>query len=410
MSEDLSTLAVVRSEGHRNYWRLLPRIGLLYLAFGILFGLVQGGLPPLLRAQGLELGRMGWLFLLLLPFGMTFLWAPWVDRWRWPWCEHRVGWILAMQAVAIIAVVSIGLGQQWSAVALLALGLLVAFAAATMDLALDALVTETTPAHSRALAGAMKVGALSIGAMTGGGVFVMLFERLGWQAIFLAVAGLLALTTLPILGWRPAVGQRHAAEPSASLFRALAQPMMRRRLLLLSVVSSVLISLFSLNRVMLIDLGVPLETVGSVVGLLSPLCGLFAAVLAPWTLRRLGLRTSLAVFCVLGLLAVMLLLLGAWQGRQALAMLGAITINLGVSGLYVVICAVILGWANSRQAATDYAALYGISRLIALFVLMTLMQGLTRLGWPVFYGLGLLALPLAVSLLSRTLREQPDGN
>ncbi|KPA88398.1 hypothetical protein, partial [Pseudomonas asplenii] len=125
---------------------------------------------------------------------------------------------------------------------------------------------------------------------------------------------------------------------------------------------------------------------------------------------RLGLRTSLAVFCVLGLLAVMLLLLGAWQGRQALAMLGAITINLGVSGLYVVICAVILGWANSRQAATDYAALYGISRLIALIVLMTLMQGLTRLGWPVFYGLGLLALPLVVSLLSRTLREQPDGN
>ncbi|MGY2237166.1 MFS transporter [Pseudomonas gingeri] len=410
MSEELTPVAVGKLAGHREYWRLLPRIGLLYLAFGILFGLVQGGLPPLLRAQGLDLGRMGWLFLLLLPFGMTFLWAPWVDRWRWPWHEHRTGWILTMQGLAIIAVVVIGVGEHLPPVALLAVGLVVAFAAATMDLALDALVTETTPAHSRALAGAMKVGALSIGAMTGGGVFVMLFERLGWQSIFLAVAGLLVLTTLPILRWRPTASQGHQSEPSASLLRALAQPMMRRRLLLLSLVSSVLISLFSLNRVMLIDLGVPLETVGSVVGLLAPLCGLLAAVLAPWMLRQLGTRTSLATFCVLGMLAVVLLLLGSWQSRHEFALLGAISINLGVSGLYVVICAVILGWANSRQAATDYAALYGISRLIALIVLMTLMQGLTRLGWPVFYGLGLLALPLAVSVLGRTLREPPDGS
>ncbi|KPA99377.1 protein of unknown function (DUF894) [Pseudomonas asplenii] len=198
MSEDLSTLAVVRSEGHRNYWRLLPRIGLLYLAFGILFGLVQGGLPPLLRAQGLELGRMGWLFLLLLPFGMTFLWAPWVDRWRWPWCEHRVGWILAMQAVAIIAVVSIGLGQQWSAVALLALGLL-GFGITLNNVSTNMQLQSTAPAQLRgrvvAFYIAMRFGFEALGGMLAG----LMAAHCGAPATLGIAGGLLAVGLLVIL-------------------------------------------------------------------------------------------------------------------------------------------------------------------------------------------------------------------
>ncbi|MFC0709607.1 MFS transporter [Azorhizophilus paspali] len=391
-------------ERHSDYWRLLPRIGLLYLAFGILFGLIQGGLPPLLRTRGLDIGRLGWLFLLLLPFGMTFLWAPWVDRWRLPWLSHRSGWIVAMQGVAIAGVTLIAFGQQLPPILLLGIGLVVALAAATMDLALDALVTETTPSESRSLAGAIKVGALSIGAMTGGGVFLALFQSLGWRTIFLLIVLLLVIATVPLLSWR---SERH--EPSsnhqASLLAALRQPLMRRRLMLLSLVSCVLIGLFSLNRVMLVDLGLPLERVGWVVGTLSPLCSLGAAIVAPLLLRRFNLAPCLALFCLLGMASALLMFVGTWQASISLALVGAVSVNAGVSGLYVVICSIILGWASNLQAATDYAALYGISRLLSLVVLMTVMQGLSRIGWPLFYAIGLAGLPLVVILLARACKE-----
>ena len=64
--------------------RVMLAMGVLYVGFGVLAALLQGGLPPVLRARGLSVAQIGWTFALYLPIGLSFLWAPLVDRIRLP--------------------------------------------------------------------------------------------------------------------------------------------------------------------------------------------------------------------------------------------------------------------------------------------------------------------------------------
>jgi hypothetical protein len=120
-------------------------------------------------------------------------------------------------------------------------------------------------------------------------------------------------------------------------------------------------------------------------------------------MRRFGQRVSLFFFGAVCLIAAGLVIAGFHlDGRADLAMAGAIAATAASSGFYVVICAVVLGWANTAQPATDYAALYGISRLCALIVLMIAAQVIPHVGWPAFYLLAALLLIAAILPFARS--------
>ena len=124
---------------------LLVALNALYLGFGTMGGLLQGGLPAVLRAQGLGLGAASAAYAFYLPFGLAFLWAPLVDRRRMPWATPRIGWIIAMQCVAAALLLVASFGQALPLVVMVALMLAVAAALATMDIALDALAVGLVP-------------------------------------------------------------------------------------------------------------------------------------------------------------------------------------------------------------------------------------------------------------------------
>ena len=131
-------------------WRVFAGIGALYLGFGVVVALLQGGLPPILRARGMPVEQMVWVFALYLPVGLAFVWAPLVDRLRPPFLSPRIGWIAAAQAVAVAALATVALLEHAALPLLFALGLVVALAVATMDLALDALAVELVDEYGAA--------------------------------------------------------------------------------------------------------------------------------------------------------------------------------------------------------------------------------------------------------------------
>ncbi|KAG1174907.1 hypothetical protein G6F35_016617 [Rhizopus arrhizus] len=81
---------------------------------------------------------MGWVSARYLPFGLTFLWAPWIDRRALPWLGRRTGWIITAQAVGVAAVVGIAFGAALPVPALYALALAATLSVSTMDVALAA--------------------------------------------------------------------------------------------------------------------------------------------------------------------------------------------------------------------------------------------------------------------------------
>ncbi len=396
----------------KGQFATLGGLSALYVGFGMTMGVIQGGFPTVMRAAGMSLGSAGWLFALYLPFGVAFLWSPFIDRWRPPVFTPRIGWIVPLQilAAAVVAVVAF---MEGAPIALLfGLGLVVACAMATMDIALDGLAVELIKPSWRSNAAAAKLAALSMGAMIGTGAFVGLFQSMGWQAIFLAFGAVLLLLTLPILTLIPLERQVQrlddgdAFSGGASLIKVLTDPLQRKRLLLLTFACCVIFPLSGLNRLMLVDLGLPVETIGWVVGTLGPIAMLVTALISMPLMQRFGLAGSLLAFTMLGLAALLAMAAGFRLAFPMSAIAGVILAGSAVSGIYVALTARILGWAAGDQPATDYAVFYGVGRLASTIVIIASAQFIAHLGWLAFYGLGAVALVIVLWLVHGPVSEK----
>lgn len=374
---------------------LLLAVTLTYASLGVVLGFVQGGVAPVLRSQGMPLSAMRWVYALYLPFGVAFLWAPLIDAWRWPWLGPRTGWILPMQALAVMATLAIAwIGPgHWGW--LLALGLVATMAAATMDAALDALTVDRIAASRRTAAAAAKLGGISLGSILGGGVLVASYPTLQWSATLSLVAALMAASSLPVLALVGADRRLAPAPIRPGLGRLLRQPGMGRRFIRLTLLAATLMALFSFNRLMLVDMGVPLEKIGSLLGTTAPLATALACLLAPAIQQRLGLRRAACLLAGLCLANAGLIWLALSLHQPSLLIAGSIMASAWAAALYVVVGGLILQWAHGEQAATDYALLYGVGRFLGTVCLMLLPGLIAHSGWPRFQVAIALAFALA---------------
>lgn len=383
-------------------------MGVLYVGFGVLAALLQGGLPPVLRARGLSVAQIGWTFALYLPIGLSFLWAPLVDRIRLPFLSPRISWIVLAQLAAVAGLIAVAMLEHAPMALLFGLGLLVAVAAATMDLALDALAVELTNAQRKPMAASLKLAALALGSMIGGGVFVAVLGRMGWQFTFLCVAALMLLSLVPVLGLVKQEGHHSAGSQSQEKhwFACLRQAHMRRYLLLLVVCAGVIFPLSALNRVMLVDIQVPMEHIAWLVGSLQPIGLMAIALLATPLIRSLGHRAALALLTLAGVLCTGLLIAGYLQGWQTFAIVGTVGMSTVVGGLMVVYSALILRWSEGPQAATNYAVLFCGTRLSGIVMSVLAGKLVATMSWPVFYGAGMAALILSSLWMLKRLQSE----
>ncbi|CAK9886662.1 MAG: Protein AmpG [Candidatus Erwinia impunctatus] len=402
---------IFRSDGQLA---ILLAVSLLYVGFGMTMGLIQGGLPTVMRDRGMSLGGAGWLYLLYLPFGISFLWSPLVDRWRLPFWSAELGWIIPLQVFSALAAVAAALKQGAHQGVLFAIGLFMAIAMATMDIALDALVVERINAAWRPRAAAGQLGALAIGAILGGGAFVALFDSLGWTMLLLGYACCLLLFVIPLWCLTSVRSPRDSASETpgqrASLRYLLTTPAQRNRLILLTLACCVIFPLSALNRLMLLDLQVPMATIGWVVGSLGPLTMLITAVISPPLMQRYGLPAVIWFFTVVGVLALLAMAAGYMLRQPEVALCGAVIIGAAVSGIYVVLSARILGWSQGKQPATDYATFYGVGRFASTLTTIVFAQLVSLISWPLFYLGGALALLMMAILLRSAVNGEEKNN
>ena len=391
-----------------NTRRVMLAMGLLYVGFGVMAALLQGGLPPILRARGLSMDKIAWTFALYLPIGLSFLWAPLVDRWRLPFLSPRIGWIVLAQLIAVAGLVVVAFLDGASPSLLFAIGLVIAIAAATMDLALDALAVELTNEQRKPMAASLKLAALACGSMLGGGVFVAALHRLDWQMTFVLVAAFMLLSLVPVLGLSPQDRQQSGrrAAPEKRWFACLHQARMRKYLALLVVAAGVMFPLSALNRVMLVDIGVSLDRIAWLVGTLQPLGLLAIALLTTPLIRRLGHRGALTLMAVVGGLCVVLLMTGYHQRWQLVAIIGTVGMSTVVGGLMVIYSALILRWSEGPSAATNYAVLFCGTRLAGIVASVLAGKLVALISWQPFYALGLAALLASIAWLLLNLRNE----
>jgi MFS family permease len=327
----------------------------LYIAFGAVLGFVQTALPAILQHQGMPLAQVGLATLLYLPFGISVIWAPLVDRYQIAWLGRRRSWIIGCQILAAAFLVIAALSPPTAALFLLAP---VAFAAATMDVALDGFLVETARDDAdRAVRGPLKIGGMLVGMVIGATIILTLHEHLGWTS---SVGVLAVLTALAPIGFARDLEaeQANILKRQRPRFLAVLRLPGGSRLIVANAFLAAAIGLGMVGfRLLLVAEGVPLSVIGFVFGIVGNVSGILGAAIGALLGRAC---TARQILLVSGLIMAGCLALPAGTGKLLTDGGPAAAIFISTSYatyamLFGAICSLVMRWCGEGQAATDYA-------------------------------------------------------
>jgi MFS family permease len=340
----------------------------LYCAQGLPSGLVAHSLPVLLRQHGVDLGLIGLLKLLALPWLLKVLWAPWIDRIGSRRLGHHRGWILPLQGTVILCLAGLTLiapQALFGTAFWLLLGtlLVINLSAATQDVATDGLAVRLLPERWRGLGNSLQVGGYKVGMLASGSGLLLVIGGLGWNLSVGLLAGALLLLTLPILLYPEKrllpqhIKQAEPAGPSL-LWRhykgLLAQPGM---LAWLAVVLT-----FKLGdalgspmiKPMLVDQGWDTTDLGQLT-LISSLAGIGGALLGGLLYARLGALRSLLTFGALQALGIAGMALLVGRGGDAVLVYAVSLFEQAADGMSTVaLFAVMMRMCRPEHEGADF--------------------------------------------------------
>ncbi len=339
-------------------YRLLVLVA-LYLAQGLPYGFFTQALPVLMREQGYSLKSISATSLLFLPWALKFLWAPLVDHWG-----TRKSWIIPLQLATTLGAAALAFAEPDGSFTFIFVALLLFnLFAAMQDVATDGLAVVTLNAQSRGLGNGIQVGAYRLGMILGGGWLLWMFAKQGWQVMFLSMAGLLLLASLPVLFMSepqmPAASHRpRAAELLLEWKSRLALPGVPAFIALICFYKFGDSMAASVIGPMLKDEGMSKETIALLKGTLGSVAGLAGAAAGGWYAWRAGRRMAL-LSCGL-LQSASLALYAAYAfGIGGVPMLYAACIAEHLlGGMATVALFTLMMDASSREhASTDYTLL-----------------------------------------------------
>lgn len=441
------------AEGARRSWGEAlaayghPRVvSMLFLGFsaGLPFLLIFSTLSAWLAEAGVERSTIGFFSWLGITFSIKVLWAPIVDRTPLPYLTRKLGrrrgWLLPAQILIALGLLGIAASDPSEDLLRIALlGLVIAFASATQDVALDAYRIE---AVEKELQGAMSASyilgyRLALLAAGAGALYVAAF--VSWQAAYATMAACMAVGILTVAivrepesnagflaEWRArleamrAEGIGHAERAGRFVQDYVVAPFMDfiRRHGWLALAILAFIGVYRLSDITMgvmanpfyIDLGFSKEEIASV----SKLFGFFMTIAGAFVGGVLVARFGILRPLLLGAVMVAATnLLFAWLSTQGadVAYL-AITVSAdnlsgGLAGSAFI--AYLSSLTNSAYTATQYALFSSLMTLPGKFIGGFSGIVVEQAGYTTFFiyasGLGIPAILLVIFLMTRRMQK-----
>lgn len=345
---------------HPRNIRTFALIAALYITQGIPLGLAMEALPTLLRQDGASLASLALLPLIGLPWILKFLWASMVDNHWTANIGKRKSWILPMQAIVLLCLLSvaaIGMTDTMTSITLM-LFAIASLASATQDTATDGLTAENFSGKALAHANAVQVGGTMVGFFIGGSGCLILSGLFGRTVGLLGVAVIVAAGLLLALFWRePAAHDAGQHRPRASLRRFVRRPGAPFILMMALLTAIAAVSPFALFKLFLVDQGWTTHHIGSL-----GMAGGIATILigcggGAWLITRMGAGATM----ICGLACILLSALiwamaagGLMPVTTGLALVAIIAGSIGSGGTSVSLMTFAMRFAQTGdQAGTD---------------------------------------------------------
>ncbi len=398
--------------------------------------LVLGTLSFRLREAGIDRSTIGYLSWVGLAYGFKWAWAPLVDRLPLPLLTRVLGrrrsWLLLSQCLVVAGLAGMALADPRQALSpVVACALVVAFASATQDIALDAFRIESADTtRQAALAAAYQTGyrlamiwagagvlwiaaraeAPALAGATAATVGGAAYQNGAWQTAYLVMAASMAVGMVTVLFSRePRPMELPPARNAAEWLRgALLEPFADfvRRYRWQAALILALIAVYRISDVVMgimanpfyVDMGYTKDEVAAVTkvyGVVMTLVGAFVG-------GSLSMRFGVMRILMLGaLLSACTNLLFAWlagHGHDVTALIAVVSADNLASGIAsAAFVAYLSSLTNISYSATQYALFSSMMLLLPKFVAGFSGDYVNAFGYAQFFvSTALLGLPVLV--------------
>lgn len=362
----------------RPAWLLQALFGWLHLALTAPSVYLWLGLPLVLRQHGWSGTAIGLFQLAGLPALVKFALAAPVEARGASGRPRYRAWALALCLGYAAVLLALGWQELLAERAwLFGLAFAAALAATWADIPVSALAIRLLPPDERMRAGGVRAAALSLGAIVGGGLMLLLQATWGWRAPFACLAGALALGAL-LLAW--VVRHEPGGTPSPQRLPTAGAGMVamlrgygdqpgawRWTLVLVSYFPFIGAAWFYLKPLML-DHGFAPAQAAVLAGMGGGLVAALAGAASPLLTRRLGLQRALPLYAGCNVAALALLAAVIAAGGPAPGLIAAVACVAAAMGASsACIFGLMMQFARPRWQAFDYglqASLFAASRML----------------------------------------------
>ena len=399
------------------------RMFALGFSAGLPLLLVLGTLSFRLREAGIDRTTIGYLSWVGLAYGFKWCWAPLVDRLPIPLLTRALGrrrsWLLLSQGAIVVGLVGMALVDPRAGLdAVVWCALVVAFASATQDIALDAFRIESADTQRQgALAATYQTGYRLAMIWAGAGVLWLAaraevagggYQQAAWSTAYLVMAGSMVVGVLTVLFSRePARVELPPARNFQEWLRtALVEPFadFLRRYGKHAVLVLALIGVYRISDVVMgimanpfyVDMGYTKDQVAAV----SKVYGVIMTLLGAFIGGALSMRLGVMRVLMLGaLLSAASNLLFAWLAGHTASLPALIMVisadNLSAGVASAAFIAFLSGLTNVSYSATQYALFSSMMLLAPKWVAGYSGAFVDSFGYmPFFIGTALLGVPV----------------
>ena len=412
---------------------------MLFLGFsaGLPLLLVLGTLSFRLREAGIDRATIGFLSWVGLAYAFKWIWAPLVDRMPIPLLTRLLGrrrsWLLLAQVAVAAGLLGMAFNDpRLSLQTVVYCALVVAFASATQDIALDAFRIESADMQRQAaLAAAYQTGYRLAMIWAGAGVLWIAaraevanaasYQHAAWQTAYLVMAGSMLVGVLTVLLSAEPV---HRVLPAARnvtewLQSTLVEPFADfiRRYQWQAVLILALIAIYRISDVVMgimanpfyVDMGYTKDEVAAVTKIYGVIMTLVGAFIGGVLSMRLGVMRVLMLGAVLSAASNLLF---AWLGTRGhdvtslIFVISADNLSSGIASAAFI--AYLSGLTNVNYSATQYALFSSMMLLAPKFLAGYSGRYVDAYGYQHFFvATALLGVPVLVLvwLASRVRRQ-----
>ena len=392
--------------------------------------LVLGTLSFRLREAGIDRSTIGHLSWVGLAYGFKWAWAPLVDRLPLPLLTHTLGrrrsWLLLSQCLVVAGLVGMALTDPRQALGpVVACALMVAFASATQDIALDAFRIESADAnHQAALAAAYQTGYRLAMIWAGAGVLwiaaraeapalagaagAAAYQNGAWQTAYLVMAASMAVGMVTVLFSRePRPVELPPARNAAEWLRgALLEPFADfvRRYRWQAALILALIAVYRISDVVMgimanpfyVDMGYTKDEVAAVTKVYGVVMTLIGAFVGGSLAMRFGVMRILMLGALLSACTNLLFAWLAGHGHDVTALIAVVSADNLASGIAsAAFIAYLSSLTNVSYSATQYALFSSMMLLLPKFVAGFSGDYVNAFGYAQFFAsTALLGLPV----------------